>query len=329
MFLRKCLPTCAALLLMAAGAGDLDARELRVISGFQANYLWKVEVLDPFLEEIAKNTDGQLSFRVNGPDTVPTYEQLQPTQAGVFDVLFTHPAYHSGTTAVGMAIDAIKPDPAKRREIGVFDEIATYYRTKQGLELVAAPPIGSQGFRYYLRSPIKEDPGLKGMKIRGTASYFPMIRALGGAPVNLAGGEIYTALERGTIDGAAWPTTGVIDFKIHEVAKYYTNPTFGQVGTMIFFNSATWESLTQEQRDIILEAGRRVEEKSALLFNELGDAELVLQQEAGLLESQFSEQDSQRLEALWAEGVWEIAEQISKDDVQRLRANALEAGMTY
>lgn len=330
MLFRKCLSICAVAATMMVGAtGVLEARELRVISGFDANYLWKVEVLDPFLEVVSRNTDNAITFRVNGPDTVPTYEQLQPTQAGVFDVLFTHPAYHSGTTGVGMSIDAISSDPAKRRAAGVFDTIADHYRTKQGLELISAPPIGSQGFRYYLRTPITNDPGLQGMKIRGTASYFPMIRALGGSPVNLPGGEMYTALERGTIDGAAWPTTGVIDFKVHEVAKYYTNPTFGQVGTMIFFNARTWASLSPQQQDVILEAGRQAEENAARLFDELGNTELEALRAAGLEETPFSEKNAQQLERLWAEGVWEVAEQISKADVQKVRAVALEADLTY
>ena len=65
------------------------------------------------------------------------------------------------------------------------------------------------------------------------------------------------------------------------------------------------------------------------MFDELGNTELEALRAAGLEETPFSEKNAQQLERLWAEGVWEVAEQISKADVQKVRAVALEADLTY
>ena len=155
---------------------------------------------------------------LSGPDAVPPLEQFEPVQAGVFDVLFTHPAYHAGATALPLSIDAIAPDPTKRREAGIIETLDKHYETL-GLKLIAAPATGSVGFQYVLKEPVDGEPAFAGRKLRGTVSYQPMIEALGGSLVVMGGGEVYSALQTGVVDGAAWGLTGVKDFKWNEVAR--------------------------------------------------------------------------------------------------------------
>jgi TRAP-type C4-dicarboxylate transport system substrate-binding protein len=322
----------AALAAVAASAATLSmpasaqTRELRALSGFDANFVFTREIGRPFMEAVTKATGGALTFRFNGPETAPIFEQLQPTAAGAFDLLFTHPAYHSGTTTVGLATDAIDFDPVKRRESGVWAAVDAHYQ-KSGLKLIAMTPTGSKGFQYVLKRPITAEKSFDGMKIRGTVSYHPMIRAMGGAPVVMGGGEVYAALERGVIDGAAWGLTGVADFKWNEVAKYLARPVFGQVSLLILMNKRTFDALPAAQQQALLEEGRKLEINTVARFDQLAADEFKLLKERGMQETQFSAPDAARLEKLWNDGVWEVATAKS-EDARALKALALSKNLT-
>ncbi|MEM7490258.1 MAG: TRAP transporter substrate-binding protein DctP, partial [Pseudomonadota bacterium] len=257
---------------------------------------------------------------------VPPLEQLEPVQAGVFDLLFTHPAYHAGTTSLGLAIDAVGTDPEIRRESGIIGLLDEHYRAL-GLKLIAAPATGTQGFRYYLKAPIDGAPAFEGRKIRGTVSYHPMIEALGGTGVVMGGGEVYSALQTGVVDGAAWGTTGAMDFKWNEVAGYIADPVFGQVGVMIFANLDAWEALSEEERAAIEQAALELEAGSIARFDALAEEELAALQEAGMELTSFSEEEAAQLDRLWSEGVWQVASGGAPDEVAQMRAMAEEAGL--
>lgn len=313
---------------IAVPVSGLDAKTLRMVSGFPENFIFTEEIAKTYMANVEKASGGALTIELAGPDAVPTFEQFEPVQAGLFDLLFTHPAYHSGTTAVGLSIDAIAVDPTTRRDTGVFDYIRDHYRTHE-VELLSAPATGEKGFRYYLREPVEGAPGLDGRKIRGTVSYHPMIRALGGSPVNMPGGEVYSALQKGVVDGAAWGLTGARDFKWYEVASHLAEPTFGQVGLMIFMNRDAFEGLTEQERAILVEEGRKLELWSVARFNELAADELAALKAQGMTMTAFSPEEAARFETLWAEGVWEVSEKLSGADAKGLRALAKQHDLTY
>lgn len=308
-------------------AGDARAETLRMLSGFSPNFVWYREIGPKFIDMVAEKSGGDTTISFTGPDAVPTFEQFEPVQAGVFDVLFTHPAYHSGTTSVGLSIDAIDVDPVKRREVGVIDFIDAHYQ-QLGMKLISAPSTGTKGFRYYLRDPIEGTPGLEGRIIRGTVSYHPMIKALGGSPLNMPVSEIYTALQRGTVDGAAWGLTGAQDLKWNEIIGYMADPVFGQVGVMIFMNLDAWNALDAGTQEILLEAGRELEIEAQAHFDELQAAEYDWLLANGMTLTSFADSEASEFERLWAEGVWEVATEVSGDDARNLRELAKSNGMT-
>lgn len=297
-----------------------------MIAGFPENFVFTREIAQPFMDAVAEATDGEVTVSLTGPDAVQPLEQLEPVQAGVFDLLFTHPAYHAGTASLGLAIDAVATDPAARRDAGIIDFLDAHYRDL-GLKLIAAPATGTQGFRYYLREPIAGEPAFAGRKIRGTVSYHPMIEALGGTGVVMGGGEVYSALQTGVVDGAAWGTTGALDFKWNELAGYIADPAFGQVGVMILANLDAWNGPSDDSRAAIAEAGRALEAESIPRFDALAEEELTALQGAGMEMTSFSDTEAAELDRLWSEGVWQVAAGGAPDDVAEMRRMAEEAGL--
>ncbi len=314
----------AALSLSTATA---SANELRMVGAFPEGFVFTEEIVKPFMALVEEESGGAVTFALTGPDAVPPLEQLEPVQAGVFDALFTHPAYHAGTTPVGLAIDAIAADPIIRREAGIIDYIDQHYQTL-GMKLITAPATGSKGFRYFLKEPINGEPGLDGRKIRGTVSYHPMIEALGGSGVVMGGGEVYSALQTGVVDGAAWGLTGASDFKWYEVADYMADPVFGQVGLMIFMNLDSWNALSAEEQAAIERAALRLETESIARFDTLAAQEKEDLLDLGMKMTAFAETEGVQFEELWSGGVWSVAEKGDPETVTGLRALAREAGLS-
>lgn len=323
---RNWLCTTGALALFSGAASA--QRELRALNAFAPNLVFSREIAQVFFDAVKNASRGEITFRVGGPEVVPFAEQFQPTAAGAFDLLFTHPAYHSGTTAMGLAMDAVAADPVKRREAGVIDLVDQHYQ-KLGLKVLAVVPTGSRGFQFISKTPLKsESPALTGMKVRGTVSYHPMIRALGGAPVVMGGGDVYTALERGVIDAAAWALTGVLDFKWNEVAKYYARPGFGQASLYVFMNLRSWQGLGADAQKLLSAEAAKLESSSVVRFDALAAAEEAQMKVLGMQETRFPSSDAQRLESLWSQGVWEIAKAKNGADAEAMRAVAVSKGLS-
>ncbi|MEM1046386.1 MAG: TRAP transporter substrate-binding protein DctP [Pseudomonadota bacterium] len=328
--MKRILGVVAALGLGLSPLGAMngaEAADLRMLGAFPEGFVFTKELAQPFVDLVEEESGGAVSISMMGPDTVPTFEQFEPVQSGVFDMLFTHPAYHAGTTAVGLSIDAIASDPKKRRDAGIIGFIDEHYQGL-GMKLIAAPATGTKGFRYYLKEPVSGEPGLSGRKIRGTVSYHPMIEALGGKGVVISGGEVYSSLQKGVVDGAAWSLNGAKDFKWHEVVDYLADPVFGQVGVMIFMNLDAWNGLSDDKKAALERAALRIEENAIARFDALAAQEKKDLIDLGMKMTSFSDAEAAQFEALWANGVWTIAEEKTPEPAAALRKLAREAGMT-
>ena len=146
-----------------SATGFAQAAELKMLSSWtpQNKGTWGTEqMIMAMVPEVSK---GRLTIKRSGPEAVPPFEQLQPVAAGAFDILVTHGAYHSGNTAIGMALDGIQGDPAKRRETGIWDFAAKHY-LKHGVATLAFVPQGKSGYQIVLRGAVGADGGFKGLK---------------------------------------------------------------------------------------------------------------------------------------------------------------------
>lgn len=112
----------------------------------------------------------------------------------------------------------------------VFDYLAKQLQG-QGAVLLAAFDIGPPVFVTNFK--VRKPGDLKGHTIRvyskGTAQ---IVQTLGGAPATIGVGEVYTALQRGTVDGAIGGLGGAVGLKYYEVGKYMFSP-MGALGSLI------------------------------------------------------------------------------------------------
>ena len=316
-----------ALSLTFAVACDAQAVDLRLLSSWDKTNPAVGTIAEAFTKGVEAQTKGSVKFIISGPETVPPFEQLQPASAGVFQMLFTHGIYHYGTTGMAVSMDAVRGDLAARRSSGLYETLDKHYQ-KHGLKLVGLPISATKGYHMVLRAPVSPNGDLAGRKIRGTPSYHTVIGLLGASPVVLPGGEVYSALEKGVVDGAAWPASGVLAMRWYEVAKYMLRPSFGLNHYLILVNLNAWNRLSEGERNAMLAEGRRVEEvwfKEYDRMVEVEEAELIKQ---GMQVTEMGNEQKTKLQAAWASAQWDLVEKKNGQEGKDLRALLKSKGLT-
>jgi TRAP-type C4-dicarboxylate transport system substrate-binding protein len=93
---------------------------------------------------------------------------------------------------------------------------------------------------------------IKGFKVRGNPIYNAFLtNYLGAQVINLNSSELYTALERGTVDLTAWTQIGLMDLNWDRYIRYRILPDFFSTDLVILVNQKKWESLSPKTREIL------------------------------------------------------------------------------
>jgi TRAP-type C4-dicarboxylate transport system substrate-binding protein len=118
------------------------------------------------------------------------------------------------------------------------------------------------GFSYFASkgSPLKTADDFKGRKVRTTSpTVGKIVQMAGGTPITMPGQEVVQALQRGTIDAAMSGITAFVALQYYQFTEYYSGPqNIGLVSGSA--NLKWWNSLSDAQRAILLEAAREAQE---------------------------------------------------------------------
>lgn len=323
MRLFKSVAIAAALAFSSVAA---VAQDFRLLSSWDQNYAYNPHLLTPFIEGVKKASNGRIKISVSGPETVAPFEQLEPVGSGVFDLLFTHGAYHFGTSPLMTVADALEGDLTKVRQSGVFDVLDKHYQ-QFGLKLVVLPITPEGAYHIFLRDPVSADGDLKGRKIRGSLSYKGVVEMLGGVLTVLPASEIYTGLEKGLIDGASWPIIGVLDYKWNEVAKYLLRPGFGVNYEPIFMNLDKWNKLSAEDKKLFLDVGKQVEDHWFKVATSVWQEEEKKLIGLGMKVSEMGAAQKAKLRQAWSDGLWALSAGKNAAATKELREFAVSKGL--
>ena len=257
--------TACFLALGAFGSPDpaqaKDKFTLKAVS-FQGKNVCFVDALFIFQKRLEEASAGKIAINyVGGPEAIPAFEQIEAVKNGLVDLALIPAAYYVPQLPLADAVKLSRINAWEERETGAYD-----FFNKLTQEKVNAYYLGrySNGVQYhiYLNKKI-EKPDFTGMKIRVTPVYKPFVEKLGGVTVTTAPGEVYTALERGVVDGYGWPFTRISDLGWHEVTKYIIYPGFYQVDVGILMNLKTWNKLPRDLQDVVISAAKKAEREAA------------------------------------------------------------------
>ncbi len=286
-----------------------QSSEIKVLNTFDGRYPATPLVLDKYVETMKGALKGKFSFRASGPEVVPAPEQFQPVQKGAFDMLFTVQPWHNNVSSASMGIYALDPDPEGWRKNGLFDFLDREYQ-RHNMKLVAIVPgnmAGNGTFQAVLKDELKPGGDLTGKKLRGIPTYKGFTDQLGATIVTLQGGEVYAALQRGTVDGVLWPVVGAIDFKWYEQAKFMLRPRWGTSYHFLFMNLDRFNKLDAADQGLFVEEGRKAELFGQKALDDRLRQELIALADKGMKETTLDKDKFERARDGYNQGAWALA----------------------
>jgi len=144
--------------------------------------------------------------------------------------------------------------------------------------------------------PVHTIADYKGLKIRSSGkSLGAVLEALGAKAIVMASADVYTSIQRGTIDGGLSGTTTFTSRKWYEVAKYVQHITLGNIPFGFAANLKFWNKLSPEQKKAIEQATREMEIWAVEASQEEHEKSLDIMRKAGLEIWQFSEADRAKI----------------------------------
>ena len=219
-----------------------------------------VHVIDPWVKMIQERTKGQVKINPYFSNTLaPTPEIYDTTVSGLADisegVSYGTPGRFPLTETIMLPEIGLRSSLSCSRALWqlykTFPEVKAEYSNVKMLWLHASPPLKL----ITKRKPVRTLGDLKGLKIWITgATPVRTAKALGFTPVTMAPGDVYVALERGPIDGAAADNELVISRRFLEVSKYFIDIDLTQVAFFVLMNQKSWNNLPREIQKVFDEA---------------------------------------------------------------------------
>jgi TRAP-type C4-dicarboxylate transport system substrate-binding protein len=245
-------PVTAVLFLalgFAAGAAAAQEVTLRLVSAFPENQFYVKRTID-WIADVNKDGKGVLQINfIGGPKAIPTFEVGKAVQSGVVDIGFSTGAFYTNVMPEADILKLAETSAAEQRKNGGYELINKIWGAKGNMRYLARV-VEFTPFHLYLNKKI-DKPDLTGLKIRITPVYREFFQSMNASVMTTAPGEVYTALERGVIDGYGWPIHALFDLNWQEKTKYRVDPGFYNAEVSLVMNLDKYKSLTAAQRDYL------------------------------------------------------------------------------
>ena len=249
----------AAVVSAPAIAQSMPEIKWRLTSSFPKSLDTIYGAAEVFSKAVAEATDNKFQIQVFASgEIVPGLQAADAVQNGTVEMCHTASYYYVGkdpTFTFGTSL----PFGLNQRMIdawmfvgGGADLMNDFYK-KYNIYAIPAGNTGAQMGGWF-RKEIKDPADLNGLKMRIGGLAGRILSKLGLVTQQIAGGEIYPALEKGTIDAAEW--VGPYDDEklgFQKVARYYYYPGWWEGGPMLhnFINIAKWNSLPKNYQSIV------------------------------------------------------------------------------
>jgi TRAP-type C4-dicarboxylate transport system substrate-binding protein len=207
----------------------------------------------PMLEELKKQSNGRITYTMyagaalgKGPDHYDIVKNGM-SDMGYFTATWT-PGRFPLTDVLSLATWVDGKDIA----VDIGNEMAKGPLKDEFKDVEVMELNGCIQAFIWTKDPVKSLADLKGKKIRSPGGQQTgYIKSLGAEPVFMPLGDVYMALETGTIDGLVTCPPLVLGFKLYEVAKYGVATTFGCVSEGMVMNKKSWEKTPDDLKPII------------------------------------------------------------------------------
>ena len=256
------LGLAAAAIAKPAIAQSAPEIKWRLTSSFPKSLDTIYGAAETFSKAVAEATDGKFQIQVfAGGEIVPGLQAADAVTNGTVEMCHTAPYYYVGkdptfafATSVPFGLNS-RQQNAWFYHGGGMDLMNEFFK---GFNIHSMPG-GNTGTQMggWFRKEIKTPADFNGLKMRIGGLAGKVIAKLGAVPQQTAGGDIYPALEKGTIDAAEW--VGPYDDEklgFNKVAPFYYYPGWWEGGASLHFftNTAKWAELPKSYQAILTSA---------------------------------------------------------------------------
>lgn len=312
----------AAATTLAAPALAQDKRELKLVTTWGKNLPGLGTGAQRLADRITNATDGRISVKLFAAgELVPPFESLDAVASGTADMYHGAEYYWQGKNkafnffaAVPMGLTAAENDAWMQFGGGqeLWDELSAGFGIK-------ALPAGNTGAQMggWFRNEVNTVEDLKGIKMRMPGLGGEVLRRVGMTAVSLPGGEVFPALQAGTIDATEWVGPWLdLTFGFYKVTKFYYGPGFHEPGTTLSLgiNKGVWDSFSDADRTLITACSHAENNQMYAEINSRnGTALAELVDKHGVQRKTFSDE----IFEAFAKASEEVVSEVAEDDLGR------------
>lgn len=254
MKLRLTTATLALSLSLVAVASTVKAEIKLKMSHFVPTTIGlHTDFMEPWARELEACTNGEVSVEIHpaGSALGNIVQQFDQARAGVTDIAFGHTGFPAGrfprSTLIELPFLVPDANAGSMAMWAVRDELQAEYPGVKLLALMAHTP-GTM----HTANPVNGLEDLKGLRVRtSNQSIAAVVEHFGGEPVGLPPGQVYEALQKGTVDGVAIDWNGLNVYKLHEVATQHLDAPMYTGGFFFVMNQRRYDSLPDNVRACI------------------------------------------------------------------------------
>lgn len=246
---RKIRSIAAALAISVASAGFAASASaemtLRAVGPWPKTHSLTKSFLS-FIDIANKAAKGQFQIKyLGGSEVTKAREQPMAMRNGLFDMIFGPTGYYLGIFPEGDFNHGFKTAMAQRAN-GTYDMVRMAMKKKLNARYLARFDSGLGLYLFLKDKPKRTASGgidLTGLKLRGSPTYRDFIKDLGGTAVIMRSGAVYTALERGVIDGMGFSLTDIRDRGMQKFIKYWIDPPFTYANISLIMSYPAWNKM--------------------------------------------------------------------------------------
>lgn len=273
----------------AAPAADKNTEKMVLKLGHVANLEQPYHLAaELFAKNVLERTNGEIEIQVFPNSQLGGQrELLEGLQLGTVDIALTSSAVLGNFIPTAQVIDLpfIFRDSEHVYKVvdGPLAEEIYAGAEENGFKIVSTWENGFRNIGNNTR-PVVTPDDVKGLKLRVFESqlYIDMFELLGAIPTPMAMSEVFTALQQHTIDGIENAVTQIYSSKYQEVMKYLSITEHTYNPQIVVFSKEVWDKISEENRQIILEAAAESRDYNRNLAAEKKDEYIKKMEEAGM-----------------------------------------------
>jgi TRAP-type C4-dicarboxylate transport system substrate-binding protein len=292
---------------------------LRAVSSFAEKTQFSRN-FERFIDRVNETGKGRVQINyIGGPRAMPPFEVGNAVRTKVVDLANVSGAFYGNLMPEADVHKLLTKPMSEQRRNGTWELINQIHNQRVNAFYLARQ-FTNVPFHIYLNKKI-DKLDFTGLKVRVTPIYKDVVEALGGTTVTTAPGEVYTALERGVVDGYGWPITGIFDLGWEKVTKHRMEPPFYAVEVNVLVNLDVWKGLNDAQKKVLDDAALWLEGLDAENVAAI-KAERDKQSAAGIQPIDFGPEESKKFLAKANDVGWASVIKRSPDSGAKLRALA-------